>query len=112
MSPSLLTPYDIATLKRHPNPKLIIFFDPSTSKMSIVDTIHIQENLNRGYPAFAVDYSRIVPRVLEVQSLRSAVDVVTSRLRSGYAASGVILSSKRFGAEGETMFDLTIAKGR
>lgn len=112
MSHSLLTPYDIATLKRHPNPQLVIFYDPSTGKMSIVDTIHVLENFNRGYVAFAVDYSRIVPRRLEVPSLCSGLDVVTSRLRSAYAASGVILSRKRFGTEGETVFDLTMATGR
>jgi hypothetical protein len=112
MSTSLLTAHDIATLRRHPNPKLVVRFDPSTSSVSIVDTIHIEENARRGYAAFRVDYSRILGPALAVRSTSSALKVVTTRLRSGFAASGVTLAAERAGLDGEVVFDLVLAAGR
>ena len=109
MSTSLLTAHDIATLSRHPNPRLMIQFAPSTCSVSIVDTIHIEANARLGYAASHVDYSRIMGRMILATSNSSAVDVITSRLRAGFAASGVTLTTERSGPEGETVFDLVLA---
>lgn len=94
MPTPLLTAYDIVTLRRHPNPKLVVWFDPSTSSVNIVDTIHIEENAKRGHAAFRVDYSRIIGPTLAVRSTSSALAVVTTQLRSGFAASGVSLAGR------------------
>lgn len=112
MSTSLLTAYEIATLRCHPNPKLVVRFDPSTSSVNIIDTIHIEENARRGYAAFRVDYSRIIGPALAVRSTSTALKVLTTRLRAGFAASGVSLAAERSGMDGETVFDLVLAEGR
>ena len=111
MSTSLLTAYDIAALRHHPNAKLVVRFDPSTSSVSIIDTIHIEEDARRGYAAFRVDYSRIIGPVLAVRSTSSALKIVTTRLRAGFAASGVSLAAERSGMDGDTVFDLVLTAG-
>lgn len=112
MSSLLLTAYDIATLRRHPNPKLVVVVDPSAGVLTIVDTIHIGENSRRGYAACSVDYSRIFGPALAVRSSESALELVTSRLRSAFADSGVTLGAEGFGMDGETVFDLVLSPGR
>ena len=111
MPSPLLTAYDTATLRRHTNPMLRILVDPSTNFLKIVDNIHIEENFVQGYAASSVDYSRFFGQGLTVWSNESALDVVTSLLRSAFADSGVTLAAKRFGPDGETIFDLVLALG-